>query len=276
VANPTYPGIVGRLRAKLAGRELPPPRLPASLAEVCKDATERPVFVRAAGNELRRFKPLRHCTGTDFTTLYREVRKGEFEPVPFAEAPPLAFVRLQGFQLVPAELSELWGRDPRPQVLGVRAVVPRGDGRQAARHLRQRLALADPAPGPGHRHEVRLSHSTYFIGRYFGIVTPSTMGLDAWRLYETARLTRRPIECTTALAVERVIGLVGLLVVILLFMPFAGRVTQGESFGEMIGAMKVPLAGTMLFGLLVLLQPSGSAACCDWCRPRGSSGWRAT
>ena len=34
--------------------------------------------------------------------------------------------------------------------------------------------------------------STYFIGRYFGIVTPSTMGLDGWRLYETIRLTRTP------------------------------------------------------------------------------------
>src|SRR5258707_432287 len=41
--------------------------------------------------------------------------------------------------------------------------------------------------------------STYFIGRYFGIVTPSTMGLDAWRLYETIRLTRKPVECTTTL-----------------------------------------------------------------------------
>ena len=56
--------------------------------------------------------------------------------------------------------------------------------------------------------------STYFIGRYFGIVTPSTMGLDAWRLYETIRLTRRPVECTTVLAVERVLGLVGLFTVI--------------------------------------------------------------
>src|SRR4029079_6979482 len=98
--------------------------------------------------------------------------------------------------------------------------------------------------------------STYFIGRYFGIVTPSTMGLDAWRLYETARLTRRPIECTTALAVERVIGLVGLLLVILMFLPFAGRITQGQSFGEMVGTMKVPLAAAALFGMLVLLRPA--------------------
>jgi uncharacterized membrane protein YbhN (UPF0104 family) len=98
--------------------------------------------------------------------------------------------------------------------------------------------------------------STYFIGRYFGIVTPSTMGLDAWRIYETARLTRKPIECTTALAVERVIGLVGLLATILLFMPFAGRLTEGHSFGELVGAMKGPLVGALLLGVLLLLQPA--------------------
>lgn len=98
--------------------------------------------------------------------------------------------------------------------------------------------------------------STYFIGRYFGIVTPSTMGLDAWRLYETIRLTRRPVECATAVAVERVIGLVGLLGVILIFMPFAGRLTQGQSFGELVAAMQMPLAASAVFGVLVLLQPS--------------------
>src|SRR5262249_11911128 len=94
------------------------------------------------------------------------------------------------------------------------------------------------------------------IGRYFGIVTPSTMGLDGWRLYETIRLTRRPIECTTALVVERVLGLVGLLTVILIFMPFAGRITQGQSFGELVGAMKVPLLGTTIFGMMILLRPT--------------------
>jgi hypothetical protein len=98
--------------------------------------------------------------------------------------------------------------------------------------------------------------NTYFIGRYFGIVTPSTMGLDAWRLYETIRLTRRPIECTTALAVERVIGLVGLLAVILLFMPFAGRLTHGETAGELVRAMRVPLAAAAGLGMLVLLRPA--------------------
>jgi hypothetical protein len=52
------------------------------------------------------------------------------------------------------------------------------------------------------------------------------MGLDAWRLYETIRLTRKPIECTTALAVERLIGLVGLFAV----MYRSPAVSQGQSF----------------------------------------------
>ena len=96
---------------------------------------------------------------------------------------------------------------------------------------------------------------SYFVGRYFGIVTPSTMGLDAWRLYDTIRLTRRPVECTTVLAVERVIGMVGLFAVILLFMPFAGRITHGGSIGEFVAGMKMPLVATAVFGVLILLQP---------------------
>src|SRR5262249_33446873 len=60
----------------------------------------------------------------------------------------------------------------------------------------------------------------------------------------------------TALVVERVIGLVGLLATILLFMPFAGRLTEGHSFGELIGAMKGPLAAALVLGVLVLLQPA--------------------
>src|SRR2546428_780647 len=88
-----------------------------------------------------------------------------------------------------------------------------------------------------------------------GIVTPRPLGLDAGRLYDPIRLPRRPVECTTVLAVERVIGMVGLFAVILLFMPFAGRITHGQSIGELVAAMKMPLAATAVFGVLILLQP---------------------
>lgn len=256
VANPAYPGLVGRLRARLAGRDLPPPRLPSTPAQVCYAATERAVFVRLADGTLGRFKPIRHCGEGGLTTVYRKGEDAAFAPVPLADAPAEVYFRLQGFQLVPAELSELWAevRGVRldvflPWFLTALAIKLVGI---LANVWRWQILLA----GQGIDLRFGFLTSTYFIGRYFGIVTPSTMGLDAWRLYETIRLTRRPVECTTALAVERVIGLVGLLAVILMFMPFAGRITQGQSFGEMVGAMKVPLAAAALLGVLVLLQPA--------------------
>lgn len=256
VSNPAYPGIVGRVKAKFSGAELPEPRLPATLEDVCTNSGEGAVFVKVASGEVVRIKPLRHCGDKALATLYRPGADDEYETVALAEAPEDAFVRLQGFQLVPAELSDLWAEirsvDPMVFVPWFFAAMFIKLVGIFANVWRWQILLQ------GQKIDLKFGFltSTYFIGRYFGIVTPSTMGLDAWRIYETARLTKKPIECTTALAVERIIGLVGLLATILLFMPFAGRLTQGQSFGELVGAMKIPLAGAMILGVLLLLQPS--------------------
>lgn len=254
-ANTAYPGIVGRIRARLRGVELPPPTVPVGRNTVCRIAEDRAVFVRLADGSVRRFRPLRHCREHELAVAWEPEGRG-WKEVPLATAPPTVYFRTQGFQLVPAELSEVWGEitslDPRVfvpwfiaamliKLVGIFANVWRWQVLLRAQGIAMSFGYLT---------------STYFIGRYFGIVTPSTMGLDAWRLYETIRLTRRPVECTTVLAVERVIGLVGLLLVILLFMPFAGRLMQGHSFGELVGAMKVPLAGGAVFGVLVLLRPA--------------------
>ena len=255
-ANPAFPGIVGRVWARLARRPLPLPRLPVTLEHVCWAAAEHAVYVRDTTGRMRRFKPLRHCGEGGLTTVYARADDGSFTPVPLAQAPPTAYFRLQGFQLVPAELSELWaevhGLRPGvfiPWFLAAIAVKLLGI---FANVLRWQVLLR----GQGIELGFRYLTSTYFVGRYFGIVTPSTMGLDAWRLYETIRLTRRPVECTTVLVVERVLGLVGLFTVILIFMPFAGRLTHGQSFGELVAAMKVPIVATTVFGVLILLQPA--------------------
>ncbi len=255
-SNPAYPGIVGRLQARLRGTPLPPPRLPVALGDVCWAAAERTVFVRTVDGSYRRFKPLRHCTDQGLTTVFDRAADGTWRPVPLAEAPPESFFRLQGFQLVPADFSELWA-----EIRGLKASVfiPWFLAAIAIKLVgilanvwRWQILLRGQGIALGYG----FLTSTYFIGRYFGIVTPSTMGLDAWRLYETIRLTRRPVECTTVIAIERLVGLVGLFFVILLFMPFAGRLTQGHSFGELVGALRVPLVATALVGLLVLLRPS--------------------
>src|SRR6185295_19489983 len=95
--------------------------------------------------------------------------------------------------------------------------------------------------------------ASYFVGRFFGIVMPSTLGLDGWRLYDTIRISRKPVECTTVLAIERLTGLVGLLATILLFMPFADL--RGRSIADVLQAMAVPLGAALLFGLMLLLRP---------------------
>jgi uncharacterized membrane protein YbhN (UPF0104 family) len=254
-ANPAYPGIVGRLTARATGRTLPSALLPASAGDVCAAAAERAVFVHTADGGVRRFKPARHCRDGVLATVYVRTAEGEPTPVPVADAPAHVWFRAQGFQLVPAELSDVWAeiRGLRlavfvPWFLAAMGIKLLGI---FANVLRWQVLLR----GQGIRMGFGYLTSTYFIGRYFGIVTPSTMGLDAWRLYETIRLTRRPVECTTVLAVERVLGLVGLFATILLFMPFAGRVTQGQSLGELVAALKLPLAATAVFGVLILLRP---------------------
>ena len=255
-SNPAYPGIVGRLKAKLRGDVLPPPRLPTTIDDVCKDAAERGVFVRLADGSERPFKPGKHCGDGGLTTVFTKAADGSFTPIALDGAPTESYFRIQGFQLVPAEFSDIW-HEMRAlswqvfvpwfvfalgiKLLGILANV-----------VRWQLLLR----GQGLEFGFRYLCSSYFIGRYFGIVTPSTMGLDGWRLYDTIRLTKRPVECTTALAVERLLGLVGLVVVILLFMPLANRLTQGQSFGEMIGALKLPLAAAAVLGFLVLLRPA--------------------
>jgi len=256
--NPAYPGLVGRIRAKLSGRELPPPRVPVSLADVCKGAAEQDlaVFVHLANGAFDRFRARRHCHDDQLTTVFVPGDADEFTAVPLQDAPATSYFRIQGVQLVPVEISELWETITSVKMsvfvpwflfacfiklIGIFANVWRWDILLRGQRINMQF---------------RFLTSTYFIGRYFGIVTPSTMGLDAWRLYETIRLTRKPVECTTAIAVERIIGMVGLLATILVFMPFAGRLTQGQSFGEMVGAMTMPLAATAIFGVLILLQPS--------------------
>jgi len=187
--------------------------------------------------------------------VFARAADGSFTPVPLAEAPREAYFRLQGFQLVPAEPTELWAEIRSlqlavflPWFLAAMAIKLVGI---FANVLRWQLLLR----GQGIELGFGFLSRSYFVGRYFGIVTPSTMGLDAWRLYDTIRLTRRPVECTTVLAVERVIGMVGLFAVILLFMPFAGRITHGGSIGEFVAGMKMPLVATAVFGVLILLQP---------------------
>src|SRR5262245_5118688 len=84
VSNPAYPGLIGRLRARLTGAPLPPPTVPSSIDDVCRVA-DRALFVRLADGSMRRFRPLRHCHDGALATVYVSSADG-FTAVPLRDA----------------------------------------------------------------------------------------------------------------------------------------------------------------------------------------------
>jgi uncharacterized membrane protein YbhN (UPF0104 family) len=255
-ANPDYPGLIGRLRAKVSGQQLPPATVPVSRESVCAptDATR---FVTLADGRVKPLRTWHHCHSGQLDVV-RDAA-GATHPLT-CPATGEAWVRVQGFQLVPMDLVELWTevRSLEPTIFApwmIAALLIKLVG-ILANVFRWQILLR----GQGIHIGFGYLSSSYFVGRYFGIVTPGTLGLDGYRLYDTIRLTRKPVECTTAIAIERVIGAVGLLATIVLFMPFAGDLTQGQSLGALVRAIQIPLVFAMIFSALLVMQPT-------WFRP---------
>jgi uncharacterized membrane protein YbhN (UPF0104 family) len=252
-ANPAMPGFVGRMKARITGAELPVAQISLEASAVCEAAIEgAPVFVRSTSGEIVKFRALHHCVdGKLAQVLPSEAAE---EKVALAAATgETVWVEKQGVQRVPMTFEDLWAEVKSldlgvfvPWLLFATFIKFLGI---IANIVRWQVLLR----GQGLDFGFGWLTASYFVGRFFGIVMPSTLGLDGWRLYDTIRLSRKPVECTTALAVERVIGLVGLLATILLFMPFADL--SGRDLADIVQAMAVPLAAAMIFGLLLLLRP---------------------
>lgn len=252
-ANPAMPGFVGRMKAKFTGAELPPAQIPLPGADVCTLAVEGlPVFVRAESGEIVKMRALHHCHDGALNLVMASA-EAESKVALADVTTPTVWIEKQGVQRVPMTVEDLWaevkGLDLSvfvPWVLFATFIKFLGI---MANVVRWQVLLK----GQDLHFTFGWLTASYFVGRFFGIVMPSTLGLDGWRLYDTIRSSRKPVECTTALAVERIIGLVGLLATILLFMPFADL--SGRDLADIVSAMALPLAAAMMFGLLLLLKP---------------------
>lgn len=253
-ANPAMPGFPGRLKAKLTGAPLPDPYVPVSSEYACTLALEgAQVMVKTAAGEIVKLRALHHCV--DGTLAQVLAGPDDERKVPLAEATgATVWVEKQGVQRVPMTMEDLWaaikGLDLAvfiPWVLFAIFIKFLGI---IANIVRWKVLLA----GQGMEFGFGWLTASYFVGRFFGIVMPSTLGLDGWRLYDTIRISRKPVECTTVLAVERITGLIGLIATILLFMPFADL--QGRTFADVIQRMAVPLAAAVGLGLMLLLKPA--------------------
>jgi arylsulfatase A-like enzyme/uncharacterized membrane protein YbhN (UPF0104 family) len=94
--------------------------------------------------------------------------------------------------------------------------------------------------------------SSWMIGRFWGAITPGGLGLDGWRLYETAKYTGKIARPTALAAVEKVLGQ----------LAFGAVVMAGSIFGlRFLGTSGVLLVnglflGLVLGGLTLLARPA--------------------
>ena len=93
--------------------------------------------------------------------------------------------------------------------------------------------------------------TSWMIGRFWGAVTPGGLGLDGWRLYETAKYTNKVARPTALAGVEKVLGQ----------LAFGVVVMAGSVFGfEFIGVEGVLLVNAFFIvlvaaGLTLIAKP---------------------
>ncbi len=93
----------------------------------------------------------------------------------------------------------------------------------------------------------------WFMGRAIGLFLPGTIGLDGYRLVESATYTGQPIKCATVIAVEKLIGFIALFLLVFLTLPLGARLF---SFNIAMLAPVLLILGTfILTAFLLLLNP---------------------
>lgn len=93
----------------------------------------------------------------------------------------------------------------------------------------------------------------WFWGRAIGLFLPGTLGLDGYRLVESAHHTGEVIKCATVIGVEKLTGFIALFSLVFLTLPLGLRLFP-INYG-LLAAVLVVLAGFIGVSLLLLLQP---------------------
>ncbi len=93
----------------------------------------------------------------------------------------------------------------------------------------------------------------WFMGRAIGLWLPSTVGLDGYRLVESAAYTGEAIRCATVIAVEKLIGFIALGMLVFLTLPRV--LTLFKVNVPMLAIVLAGLLGFITVSLLLLLNP---------------------
>lgn len=97
---------------------------------------------------------------------------------------------------------------------------------------------------------------SFLIGRFVGAFTPSTAGLDGWRLYDVGRAHGAMATSAAVIVVEKLVGLIGMALVCAALLPFGGLAQLGPSAPVAAALM----GGAALVGLWAMRRPGWLAA----------------
>lgn len=92
---------------------------------------------------------------------------------------------------------------------------------------------------------------SFLVGRFVGAFTPSTAGLDGWRIWEAGTASGAMGKSAAAIVVEKLVGLIGMGLVCAALVPFGGVALLGPSAIGVAGAM----ASGAAVGLYAMRRP---------------------
>ncbi|MFH1434267.1 MAG: lysylphosphatidylglycerol synthase transmembrane domain-containing protein [Pseudomonadota bacterium] len=101
---------------------------------------------------------------------------------------------------------------------------------------------------------------SFLIGRFIGSFTPSTTGLDGWRLYDIARHAKNTAASVSVILVEKITGFFILSVLILATLPLGSTIIRNEgyrqSFEKASTIIVVVMGLPMAVALAMIMKPS--------------------
>ena len=98
-------------------------------------------------------------------------------------------------------------------------------------------------------------YRSFLVGRFIGAFTPSTTGLDGYRLWDVGRRTGEVVKSGAVILIEKLVGLIGMATVCVLLLPFGLM----DRLGFAGVSMAIGMAGVALLGLLLLSSPTRTA-----------------
>ena len=122
--------------------------------------------------------------------------------------------------------------------------------------VRWRILLIGQGLRIGWWHLIR----SFLIGRFIGSFTPSTTGLDGWRLYDIAKQSKNTAASVSVILVEKITGFFILSVLILTTLPLGGAIITNEEYRQtfekastiIVAIMGLPMA----VALAMILKPT--------------------